>query len=524
MTTASALFNIPKSPRSPRKVKGKKARSYRLKDLIDDLETGDFSLLQAEWLLRPFAWNGSTVMIHTSSSSSSSSSSDKTNTQKPAYLVREALSAGAYQAFTTLVESCQVSQQETSQALLQLAADPADKMRLLRLLLDHGARAEFCDPKGRTALHIAYATQRASIEFLSTLCLHMNVNLADRAGNTVLHAALKRGDADVVPVLLRHGANPNVRDGKGRLPTVLAAHVPSSDACLQLLLKAGADVNAVDAAGRTALRFCENPAASLVLLQHGASATVPDADGVTPLHTALRLWCRWRRGDNLSLVLFHEKTLAHVLWQQAGSINNALTDAAGRTPLHYAAEVRHAPAPDYVQAWVEYQGNVAQQRATLQAVDVNGWTALHVAVAFGNYATAVRLLTLGADINARDSRGRTPLHLAGYDAWAAGCLPKTDLSYSVRVVAFGKHEAPAAAYMPPLSEASKADLAEFQKHAATTSNSTDAAADELVRGIQYQGFDFTAVDHAGNLPFARAENATLRYMTVLAAACQGLLG
>ena len=40
----------------------------------------------------------------------------------------------------------------------------------------------------------------------------------------------------------------------------------------------------------------------------------------------------------------------------------------------------------------------------------NSWTALHRAAAYGHHALAQALLGTGADINAENSRGRTPLY------------------------------------------------------------------------------------------------------------------
>ena len=318
-------------------------------------------------------------------------------------------------------------------------------------------------------------------------------------------------------------------------PSRLAAHVPHSDACLQLLLRYGTNVQATNKDGRTALHQVENPVAALVLLQHGARSHVPDAQGVTPLHTALALWCRWRRGQNLSAVLFDETNLAQFLWKRAGKAANAalhkVVDPYGRTVLHYAAQVRYSPAPDYVQALVEQCGCSSDPDSLLlHATDANGWTALHVAVAFGNYATAVRLVKAGANVLARDPLGRTPLHLAGYDAWAMRLLgvshqTSDDLARGVQVVAFGKHRALPAPQLPPSSEASRQEEESFSQQSSEHRRQIqeDEAACELVRLVQYQGFDFTTTDHAGNLPFGRADNDTLRYLTVHAAACQGLL-
>lgn len=75
----------------------------------------------------------------------------------------------------------------------------------------------------------------------------------------------------------------------------------------------------------------------------------------------------------------------------------------GEAPLHLAAQNGHVKV---VSVLVEEHG------ALLEAITLDNQTALHFAARYGQLAVAQTLLTLGANPNARDDKGQTPLHLA----------------------------------------------------------------------------------------------------------------
>jgi hypothetical protein len=100
----------------------------------------------------------------------------------------------------------------------------------------------------------------------------------------------------VAKVLLERGADPNARDGDGR--TVLHYAVKSLNRDVVALVVRGGNVNARDVRGETPLRYLVRECArwesgqcreiAMLLLEHGADPTVPDARGATPLDSARR--------------------------------------------------------------------------------------------------------------------------------------------------------------------------------------------------------------------------------------------
>jgi ankyrin repeat protein len=121
---------------------------------------------------------------------------------------------------------------------------------------------------------------------------------------TALLRAAKAGDAPAVRLLLAHGANPHLPNVAGVTPLMAAAGLASNEIdtrgkfktpaqaveCIELLVKAGADVNARDAKGQTALFGAAlwgwNDVVK-VLVAHNADPKIKDRNGKTPLDTAL---------------------------------------------------------------------------------------------------------------------------------------------------------------------------------------------------------------------------------------------
>jgi ankyrin repeat protein len=319
-------------------------------------------------------------------------------------------------------------------ALMQAAG--SDSLPLVRMLLEAGADAGAVDRDGRTALDYSLDRPRlvaglgggslfggeeaSSVPaepeprrldvLMALLTAHAPVNPRGPEMRGPLHTAVWEGSLEAAALLLRAGASPAAKDRHGDT----ALHVVSGArgdrlAMARLLIASGADVDALNARGMTplmtavdmlpsgifgmldldedALSFMTrerpgpHPNGDLVslLVQHGARLGVRDHRGRTPLMLAARY------GDPVML----DFLIRH-------GADPAAVDATGSGPLPYARTVDQAKL-------------LLAHGAEIEARDDQGRTPLIAWARRGSFAMVTELLGRGVELEARDPQGMTAL-------------------------------------------------------------------------------------------------------------------
>ena len=123
-------------------------------------------------------------------------------------------------------------------------------------------------------------------------------------------------------------------DEEAEAPGARARSAEAAGALIEALLLRGAQVNAVDETGRTAIHWaCERgqPLIAALLVQHHASLEVVDARGRTPLHAAAARGS----GTLVELLLRHgaDETVEASDGSTAGSLASAAADSGAATTL-----------------------------------------------------------------------------------------------------------------------------------------------------------------------------------------------
>jgi pectate lyase len=346
---------------------------------------------------------------------------------------------------------------------------------ITNMLLAEGAEVNAKDIDGDTPLHYAVRTGRRHIAEL-LITREADVNVENNEGQTPIDVALQRRRWSIVRDLIDAGADVTQANANGQIPLHIAARRNQKD-LVEILLEKNSDVNAVDNNGQTPLHMAAQGGHKDIvelLLAHGAKVDAKDQQGITPALTALYGWslpvtdlllekgadvtgphlaaytgdlsriqdlldANSTGGDHGGLTLLHaaaaggQSELVNYLIGKGFDIR-ASTDEDGLMPLHYAAMGNHqdvaetllaqgAPVdagettPLFAAAWA---GRKDMARYLIsKGADINRGpqTALHTAVDWwSDMDTIELLLELGADVNAQNEVGNTPLHVA-VDTW-----------------------------------------------------------------------------------------------------------
>lgn len=151
------------------------------------------------------------------------------------------------------------------------------------------------------------ANPNAALTAVQTQRAHTDGDTSLGIGSTPFMRAAKAGDAPTMKLLLKYGADPKTvqkntntalmlaaglgyRDGNMAVPTKDRGTTPEIIAAVEVCLDAGLDINATGANGETALHHAITGRGDLevvkYMVNHGASLTIKNARGQTPLEAA----------------------------------------------------------------------------------------------------------------------------------------------------------------------------------------------------------------------------------------------
>ncbi|MCK4292302.1 MAG: ankyrin repeat domain-containing protein, partial [Planctomycetes bacterium] len=298
-------------------------------------------------------------------------------------------------------------------------AASAGREGVAEFLIDNNADISANDGSGQSLLHQAAQAHTDAHKLVELLIAKdADLNAKNNSGDTPLHLACYSGNKEVAGLLIGKGADINAKNRDGRTPLHCAASA-NRRGLAELLVSKGADVNAentISFTRYTPLHLAAMADADIVefLIDKGADINASSGSfGRTPFHQAVIT------GKTHNVELLIDK----------GADINASDRVPGIAPLAWAVRQGHT---EIVELLITKGADVnvhntagvtpldmAEKRGDTQIVEIlqkhgakKGSSSLLGAVISGDIEQVKLLISQGADIDAKDEDGRTPLHTA----------------------------------------------------------------------------------------------------------------
>ena len=408
--------------------------------------------------------------------------------------------------WTPLRRAAEFDSVENQKALLDVGADPGaldDGKSLLETIREEFRSQQLSEP----AAVVADCTHWTSPVFFLLAspedvarCIEDGASLAgDSIAGTPLHAAAAAGRPEHVAAVLTAGGEVGSQTEFGMTPLHAAVTNASQPMPIRTLVEDVPNISRPDTATRLA--------SIAVLLDAGADIHVRDQFGATLLHAAA--------------VHGQPEYIAALI--DAGLDVNA-RDESGRTPLHVAVSVNNSmgadlasildldPTEDVTATRLAFlAANVValiKAGADIDARDEDGETPLHSAAESGNPEHIAVLVDAGADINAPDESGQTPLHAAAAVTPSRGSSFASFLGLSPDADVEARNRATLANYIAALI-ATGADVHRRDNEGRTPLHT--AAKEGIAESMETLlegGADINIGDDAGDTPLHLAITAT----------------
>ena len=268
------------------------------------------------------------------------------------------------------------------------------------LLLDHGADANIVEADGCTPLHLAVIEGNQN---LAKLFLEKNalVNSQNADGDSPLHTAVSNGFFDITKLLIKKGSNVNLQNKEGRTPLFLAVAY-KHEQLIKLLIENKADVSI----------GCKENSNERIYLVRGKDSGRAAWQYVLVKKHLLSLFLKQSKGGFLYAADFG--AVLHSGWgkdppdgttfEKVIQENDALfQEITGVTVLHIASMKNTTPVIIDL---------LVKSGADVNAQDAEGFTPLHMAAIHGNLKIVKKLVDLEGDVNVVTTDGKNAAELA----------------------------------------------------------------------------------------------------------------
>ena len=314
---------------------------------------------------------------------------------------------GHFSILQKLLESgADVNQVNENKQTALMVATLTGQKACMTGLINAGADVNMGDVNNATALH--YASLKGHDECLSELLTTSDINNTDLYGRTPLLLACRFGFPKCVDLLLKAGADVNMK-GAANLTPLTQAVKHDHDGCLDLLIQVGADVNKAEYTGRTPVAsaaFYGSRKCLKKLLTAGADVNLPGPLGRTALIESVwssqKEWNQLIHDEELLHCTRYPKECVEMLIKSRADVNVQMPGHPGYTALMKAS----------ANGYHECVQLLLEKGADVNVISTQSQTSLMYSAMFGHVACLNLLIGAGADVNTKDIAGSKALFMA----------------------------------------------------------------------------------------------------------------
>lgn len=293
------------------------------------------------------------------------------------------------------------------------------------------------NPQGANLLLLAAPFLENEQELAYFIKNGIPLNSTDKDGNGIFNYASKRGNIDLLKLLIKKGVDYKTLNKEGGNAFMFAAQgtrgFTNSFPVYNYLESIGLEPNIVTATGKTPLHQIAynvtDPDILKLFLKAGASVDQKDLDGNTPFLNAasrneldiVKLLATHTKdintaninGQTPSMLAYSNNTPEVVEFLIKNGADISLKDANGNTMAYYLLESFNAEKQENFVAKLKM---LQEQGVKMNTAQADGNTLYHLAAKANDLELLKHLETFNIDINAKNNEGTTALHQAAMKA------------------------------------------------------------------------------------------------------------